>query len=148
MTLAELLAKLADKQHAPGCDCVDDALGDLANACTELAWQAKAQHDAEIKKAVHVLDTFGGPQKTKVWLTDGEMDAAVVATGHWTTEPPTTPGWYIARHTPDSFETECFCLSGGMFYAVDHEGPIKENEFEWWSMPLWLPEAPKEESSG
>ena len=128
MTLAELLAKLADKRHAEDCDC----LWVLANSCTELARQAKEQ----LPETMVIAD-----------YRDINR-AAMVATGHWTTEPPTTPGWYIARHTPDSFETECFCLSGGMFYAVDHEGPIKENEFEWWSMPCWLPEAPKEERRG
>jgi len=56
MTLAELLAKLADKRHAEGCDCermramapAAQVAWRFPNACTELARQAKEAWEKEL----------------------------------------------------------------------------------------------------
>jgi len=62
--------------------------------------------------------------------------------GHWTKEPPTTPGWYKLQSRS--------CLTGAIEFSFGIAGPDCEwwnspNEVLWrWSEPEQLPEPPKE----
>jgi len=165
MSLADLLAKLADKQHAEGCDCdvrveisrfMQEVSRSIPNSCTELARQAKELHDAEPQAECYLC---GGifPLAEAIIDLDGRKrhpcstlpDAAVVATGHWTTEPPTAPGWYYVLNRTLYNPPQVARLMDGLVYLPNNQMPLDLEGCKswalWWSIPLWLPEAPKEE---
>ena len=65
--------------------------------------------------------------------------------GHWTKEPPTEPGWYIAYYITDK-KTECvFINSRKWLYRINLNGPSGRGVFDYyWSEPIELPEPPEE----
>ena len=82
------------------------------------------------------------------WLTLEDTRKAIMtllakAKGHWTKEPPTEPGWYIAYMW--SFKRGFPDVSA--MYLTPNEVKLKVYPVwveQWWSEPISLPEPPEE----
>jgi hypothetical protein len=140
MTLAELLAKLAVGEHASDCGCdhfsyPDDIHGpggesiEPMNSCTELARQAK--------ELWYNITSCSAEKHYE--LAELVSPAAKVATGHWTTEPPTTPGWYILSRVGELPDMWICRLDDRVYYP--------DGDVRYWSVACWLPEAPGDDDA-